>query len=68
MTVAESMLRQGLIDDADFVALEARFAGKYKPLIRSDTPCISATLPVTLTAEGGDAYGPYHTGSGTGAA
>ncbi len=68
MSVAGSMLRQGLIDAGDFAALEARFAEKYKPLFRQDTPCIFASLPVTLTAEGGDVYGPNHSGGGGSAA
>lgn len=61
LSVVRDMYRRGLIDTEDFSALETRLADKYLPLIRYDKPCILATLPITLTGQGGDGNGQGHT-------
>ena len=52
IAVARGMLRQGLIDERDYSALETRFAALFRPLIRYEKPCLSATLPIRQTVEG----------------
>jgi hypothetical protein len=52
ISVASDMLRCGLIDEADFSALETKFAAKFQPLFRYEKPCLSATLPIRQTDDG----------------
>ncbi len=52
ISVANDMFESGFIDDADFSALETKFAAKYQPLFRYEKPCLSATLPIRQTDEG----------------
>lgn len=54
ISVASDMFESGLIDEADFSALETKFAVKYQPLFRYEKPCLSTTLPIRQTAEGRD--------------
>jgi hypothetical protein len=51
ISVASDMLESGLIDEADYSALETKFAAKYQPLFRYEKPCFSATLPIRQTVE-----------------
>ena len=52
ISVASDMFESGLIDEADYSALETKFAAKYQPLFRYEKPCLSATLPIRQTVEG----------------
>ena len=52
LSVASDMFRSGIIDEADFSALETKFAEKFQPLFRYEKPCLSATLPIRQTDEG----------------
>ena len=52
LAVVNDMLRGGIIDEADYSALETKFAEKFLPLFRYKKPCLSATLPITQTDEG----------------
>ena len=52
IAVASDMLRGGIIDEADYSALETKFADKFRPLFRYEKPCLSATLPIRQTDEG----------------
>ena len=52
VTVATDMLRNGLIDEADYSALETEFAAKFQPLFRCEKPCLLPTLPITQTDDG----------------
>lgn len=52
ISVASDMFEGGLIDEADFSALETKFAEKFQPLFRYEKPCLSATLPIRQTDEG----------------
>lgn len=51
ISVASDMFESGLIDAADFSALETKFAEKFRPLFRYEKPCLSATLPIRQTDE-----------------
>ena len=51
ISVASDMFESGLIDEADFSALETKFAEKFRPLFRYEKPCLSATLPIRQTDE-----------------
>ena len=51
LAVATDMLRGGIIDEADYSALETKFAEKFQPLFRYEKPCLSATLPIRQTDE-----------------
>ena len=46
------MLDKGLIDEADYAALETEYAAKFLPLFRYEKPCLSPTLLITQTDEG----------------
>ena len=52
LAVVGDMLRGGIIDEADYSALETKFAEKFQPLFRYEKPCLSATLPIRQTDEG----------------
>ena len=52
LAVVNDMLRGGIIDEADYSALETKFAEKFQPLFRYEKPCLSATLPIRQTDEG----------------
>ena len=49
IAIARDMLARGLIDEADYSALETAFAAKFSSLFRYEKPCFSATLPITQT-------------------
>lgn len=51
VSVATDMLRSGMIDEADYSALETEMAAKFLPLFRYEKPCFSATLLITQTGE-----------------
>ena len=51
VSVSTDMLRSGMIDEADYSALETELAAKFLPLFRYEKPCFSATLLITLTGE-----------------
>lgn len=51
LAVVNDMLRGSIIDEGDYSALETKFADKFQPLFRYEKPCLSATLPITLTDE-----------------
>ncbi len=51
LAVVGDMLRRGVIDEADYSALETKFAEKFQPLFRYEKPCLSATLPIRQTDE-----------------
>ena len=56
-----NMLDQRLIDDADYCALETKYAGIFLPLFRYEKPCRNATLPIRQTGkEGRNILGTYH--------
>ena len=61
ISVAIDMFQSGLIDEADYSALETKFAAKYQPLFRYEKPCLSAIPPKRQTDEGcvdnGETYG-----------
>ena len=46
------MLDRGLIDEADYSALETEYAAKFLPLFRYEKPCFSSALLITQTDEG----------------
>ena len=46
------MLDKGLIDKADYSALESEYATKFLPLFRYEKPCFSSPLLITQTGEG----------------
>ena len=46
------MLDKGLIDEADYSALETEYAVKFLPLFRYEKPCFSSTLLIRQTDEG----------------
>ena len=46
------MLDKGLIDEADYSALETEYAAKFLPLFRYEKPCFSSTLLIRQTGEG----------------
>ena len=46
------MLDKGLIDEADYLALETEYAAKFLPLFRYEKPCFSSTLLIRQTGEG----------------
>ena len=46
------MLDKGLIDEADYSALETEYAAKFLPLFRYEKPCFSSTLLIRQTSEG----------------
>ena len=46
------MLDKGLIDKADYSALESEYSAKFPPLFRYEKPCLSPTLLITQTDEG----------------
>lgn len=52
LAMVGDMLRGGIIDEADYSALETKFAEKFQPLFRYEKPCLSATLPIRQTDEG----------------
>ena len=57
----EDMLRRGLIDEADYCALETKYAAIFLPLFRYEKPCKNATLPITQTGkEGRELDGTNH--------
>lgn len=45
------MLDKGLIDEADYSALETEYAAKFLPLFRYEKPCFSSTLLIRQTDE-----------------
>lgn len=51
ISMASDMFQSGLIDDADFSALETKFAAIYQPFFRYEKPCLCATLPIRQTDE-----------------
>ena len=51
ISVASDMFHCGLVDEADYSALETKFAAKYQPLFRYEKPCLSTTLPIRQTDE-----------------
>jgi hypothetical protein len=52
----EEMLRRELIDEADYCALETKYAGIFLPLFRYEKPCKNATLPITQTGKEGRGF------------
>ena len=46
------MLGKGLINEADYSALETEYAAKFLPLFRYEKPCFSSTLLIRQTNEG----------------
>ena len=46
------MMDRGLIDEADYSALETEYATKFPPLFRYEKPCFSSTILITQTGEG----------------
>ena len=49
VAVSQNLYRLGLIDEADYLALETAFAAKFLPLFRYEKPCLLPTLPITQT-------------------
>ena len=54
------MLDKGLIDEADYSALETEYSAKFPPLFRYEKPCFSSTLLITQTDEGRLCNEPNH--------
>ena len=46
------LLDKGLINEADYSALETEYAAKFPPLFRYEKPCFSSALLITQTGEG----------------
>ena len=51
VSVANDMFQRGLIQEADYSALETVFAQKFLPLFRYEKPCKDATLPIRQTEQ-----------------
>lgn len=54
------MLDKGLINEADYSALETEYAAKFLPLFRYEKPCFSSTLLIRQTDEGRQCNEPNH--------
>lgn len=58
--ILAEMLDRGLINEADYSALETEYAVKFLPLFRYEKPCFSSTLLITQTDEGRLCNEPNH--------
>lgn len=52
VAILAEMLDRGLINEADYSALETEYAAKFLPLFRCEKPCFSSTLLIRQTDEG----------------
>ena len=49
ISLLKNMFVSGLLDEADYVALETKYADIFLPLFRYEKPCLLSTLPIRLT-------------------